>query len=409
MPSSQQLEHYAEILLRIGLNVQPGQPVSIRTPIEAAEFVHILVTKAYEAGASTVNVDWQDPLTRKIRLQLESEDNLVQVPNWVVQKTEEQCDHHTAFLIIDADNPSLLADVDPKRLAMASKAMHSALKEVNKNFMEDRVTWLVCSIPTSDWAVKMFPNGTAKEAVNQLWDAIFMVMRMDQEDPVLAWNNHLEKLETRAQFLNEKRFQRLHYRAPGTDLTVELPAGHIWMAARSTNGQGHWFVANMPTEEVYTLPKRDGVNGVVSSTMPLAYNGVIIDGIELTFENGRIIHFNAKTGVDSLQELIETDEGSHYLGEVALVPVNSPIAKLNRLFYNTLFDENASCHLAIGEAYPTCLEGGTGLSKDELVARGANDSLTHVDFMIGSDTMDIDGILENGTSVVLFRKGQWVI
>ena len=409
MPSREQLERYAEVLVRIGLNVQEGQPVSIRTPIEAAEFARILVEKSYEAGASTVHVDWLDPLTRKIRMEREAEEHLVKVPKWAVQKSEEQCADHTAFLFIDAEDPDLLKGIDPKRIALVSKAMHSALKEVDKNFMEDRVTWLVCSIPTLNWAQKMFPQDSEQDAVSKLWDAIFKVMRMDQADPVAAWNDHLNKLEARANFLNDKKFRRLHYVAPGTDLSVELPDGHIWKAARSANGQGKGFVANMPTEEVYTLPKRDGVNGVVSSTMPLSYGGVVIEGIELTFENGRVVHFNAKSGYDTLKELIETDEGSHYLGEVALVPVNSPIAELNTLFYNTLFDENASCHLAIGEAYPTCLEGGQGLSKEELLARGANDSLTHVDFMIGSKTMNIDGILDDGSEVALFRSGEWVI
>ncbi len=409
MPSKEELERYAEVLVRIGLNVQVGQPVSIRTPIEAAEFTRLLVEKSYEAGASTVHVDWQDPLTRRIRMEKEAEAHLVKVPQWAVQKSEEQCADNAAFLFIDAEDPDLLKGIDPKRISLVSKAMQSALKEVNKNFMEDRVTWLVCSIPTADWAQKMFPDISLKNAESKLWNAIFKVMRMDQADPVAAWQAHLNKLETRANFLNGKKFRRLHYVAPGTDLSVELPDGHIWMAARSVNGQGNHFVANMPTEEVYTLPKRDGVNGVVSSTMPLSYGGVVIEGIELTFENGRIVHFHAKSGYDTLQELIETDEGSHYLGEVALVPVNSPIAELNTLFYNTLFDENASCHLAIGEAYPTCLEGGQGLSKGELLARGANDSLTHVDFMIGSKAMNIDGVLDDGSAVALFRSGQWVI
>ena len=409
MPSIEQLERYADVLIRVGLNVQPGQPVSIQTPIEAAEFVRILVAKAYEAGAFTVNVDWHDPLSRRIRLQQESEEALGQVPRWAVQKSEELCASNTAFLYIDAENPDLLAEVDPKRIALQAKANGVAFKEVDKNFMEDRVTWLVCSIPTKDWAVKMFPDETPDAALDKLWEAIFLTMRMGEEDPVNAWNTHLDNLEKRAEFLNDKRFRSLHYRGPGTDLTVELSELHTWMAARSHNQQGSGFVANLPTEEVYTLPQRNGTNGTVRSTMPLAYGGVVIEGIELEFENGRIIHYSAETGAETLKELVETDEGSHFLGEIALVPVDSPISNLNKLFYNTLFDENAACHLAIGEAYPTCLQGGKNMSEEELRQHGANDSLTHVDFMIGSNQLDIDGQTSDGTIVPLFRAGNWVI
>ncbi len=409
MPTQEQLERYAEVLIRVGLNVQPDQPVVIRSPIETADFARLLMEKSYEAGAATVYVDWRDPLTNRVRLVREAEEHLAKVPRFLVQKSEEQCAENAAFLVIDAEDPDVYAGVDPKRIAMASKATQAAMKEVNQNFMEDRVTWLVCSIPTGDWALKMFPNETRDEAIAKLWAAIFKVMRMDHDDPVQAWQDHVDRLEARAAFLNESNFRFLHYRAPGTDLQVELPNGHIWQAARSRNGQGAGFVANMPTEEVYTMPKRDGVNGTVRSTMPLAYEGVVIEGIELVFEQGRIIRYHAQSGLDTLQELIETDEGSHYLGEVALVPVDSPIAELNTLFFNTLFDENASCHLAIGEAYPTCLGGGKGLSKEELLARGANDSLTHVDFMIGSQQLDIDGVLDDGTSVPLFRAGRWAL
>lgn len=409
MPSIEQLERYADVLIRVGLNVQPGQPVSIQTPLEAAEFVRILVAKAYEAGAFTVNVDWHDPLSRRIRLQKESEQALGQVPRWAIQKTEELCGTNTAFLYIDAEDPDLLSDVDPKRIALQAKANGVAFKEVDKNFMEDRVTWLVCSIPTKDWAGKMFPEDTSDAALDKLWQAIFLTMRMGEEDPVNAWNLHLDRLEKRAEFLNEKRFRSLHYRGPGTDLTVELSELHTWMAARSQNQQGSGFVANLPTEEVYTLPKRNGINGRVRSTMPLSYGGVVIEGIELKFEIGRITQYSAETGLETLKELVETDEGSHFLGEIALVPVDSPISNLNKLFYNTLFDENAACHLAIGEAYPTCLQGGKNMSEEELRQHGANDSLTHVDFMIGSNQLDIDGQTADGTTVPLFRAGNWVI
>ncbi|EPZ42353.1 aminopeptidase [Alicyclobacillus acidoterrestris] len=409
MPTIKQLEQYADVLIRIGLNIQPGQPLTIRTPIEAAEFVRILTARAYAAGASTVNIDWSDPIIKQIRLKQESEENLQRIPNWVVQKGEEECDNNTAFLTIAAEDPDLLADVDPKKIALYSKAHGAAMKKFMQNFMEDRVSWLVCSIPTAKWATKMFPGDSEEVAVQKMWDAIFDVMRMNEDDPVAAWNAHLDSLEARAKFLNDHHFQRLHYKGPGTDLKVALPKRHFWQAARSVNAQNDWFVANLPTEEVFTLPQRDGVDGVVKSTMPLAYGGVVIEELALTFEHGRIIDYTAKTGYETLKELIETDEGSHFLGEIALVPVDSPISNRNQLFYNTLFDENASCHIAIGKAYPTCLVGGKDMSEEEQYANGANDSITHVDFMIGSAELDIDGETADGSIIPLFRKGNWVI
>jgi aminopeptidase len=237
---------------------------------------------------------------------------------------------------------------------------------------------------------------------------MFKVMRVEQPDPVAAWQQHVKRLKARSEWLDRLQLRQLHYKAPGTDLIVDLPELHTWLAADSTNLEGTTFVCNLPTEEVFTLPSRNGVNGTVASTMPLAYAGVVIEGIELTFKDGRIVDFAAKTGYDTLKGLIETDDGSHYLGEIALVPVDSPISNLNTLFYNTLFDENASCHLALGMAYPTCLKGGKDMSKEQLEENGANDSITHVDFMIGSKELDIDGIQADGTVVPIFEQGNWV-
>lgn len=409
MPSKEQLQKYANILIRIGLNVQPGQRVAINAPIDSAEFVRLLVTCAYDAGASTVNVDWKDPLTRRIRLERESEQALQDVPKWMLQKLLEECDRNTCFLYLDSTDPDLMQGVDANKMALHSKALQQALKPSDKYFMEDRVTWLVCAMPSKEWAQKMFPDESAEGAVARLWETILKTMRMDEANPVQAWSDHLDRLEARAKFLNEQHFVKLHYRSQITDMTVELVDKHFWQAARSVNAQGSTFVANMPTEEVYTLPKRDGVNGKVKSTMPLAYEGVIIDEIELTFKDGRIVDFNASSGYDALKNLIETDDGSHYLGEIALVPVQSPISNLNTLFYNTLFDENASCHIAIGEAYPTCLVGGKEMTEAEVKANGANMSLQHVDFMIGSPDLDIDGYLADGTVVPVFRAGNWAI
>jgi len=407
MPSQQQLEQYAEILIRAGLNVQPNQPVSIQSPLETAEFARIVMRKAYEAGASTVDIEWGDPLARVIRLEEEKDEYLVQVPEWLIQRRQEKCDKNTAFLNIYSENPDLLSHIHPDRVNKYQSALGKAFKEVQEYFMEDRVTWLVCSLPTQDWAQKMFPEATPDRAMQQLWDAIFTTMRMNEPNPVAALADHIQNLENRARWLNELKLAKLHYTGPGTDLTVELPELHSWLAASSTNERGTPFVANLPTEEVYTLPHRDGINGVVSSTMPLAYAGVVIEGIRLTFEKGRVVDFSSKTGYDTLKGLIETDEGSRSLGEIALVPVDSPISRLKTLFFNTLFDENASCHLALGMAYPTCLQGGRDMTREELNELGVNDSVIHEDFMVGSEDLDIDGIRADGSVVPIFRRGNW--
>ncbi|HYK72959.1 MAG TPA: aminopeptidase, partial [Pseudoneobacillus sp.] len=257
------------------------------------------------------------------------------------------------------------------------------------------------------WAAKVFPNAPTEEQVSLLWEAIFKATRADLDNPVEAWINHDKSLYEKVNYLNEKSYKKLHYRAPGTDLTIELPETHLWVGAGSKNAQGHDFMANMPTEEVFTVPLKTGVNGTVSSTKPLSYGGNIIDHFSITFENGRIVSYKAEQGEDILKRLVDTDEGSHYLGEVALVPHQSPISQSNVLFYNTLFDENASNHLAIGSAYAFCIEGGKQMTPEQLEEKGLNESLTHVDFMIGSSDMDIDGIKADGTVEPVFRGGNW--
>lgn len=274
--------------------------------------------------------------------------------------------------------------------------------------MSDKVRWTIVSIPSELWAKTLFPELDKGEGIIKLWDIIFMVTRADQSNPVEAWESHKNNLNAKALFLNQKKYKKLHFKAPGTDLSIEFHPKHLWTtAANVTNGVQ--FIKNIPTEEVYTLPLKTGINGNVTSTMPLNYNGNLIEELSLTFEKGRIVDYSAKSGYETLKHLIETDEGSHYLGEVALVPHNSPISESGLLFCNTLYDENSSCHLAIGKAYPTTLEGGQQMSPDELRAHGANDSLRHVDFMIGSSELDLDGETEVGTLEPLMRKGLWVI
>ena len=273
----------------------------------------------------------------------------------------------------------------------------------------DQISWTVVAAAGQAWAEKVFPDVDPEQAVDQLWTAIFNAVRLNTPDPVKAWEEHNSNLHKKVDILNSKHFHKLHYTAPGTDLTVELPKKHLWVGASSTNVNHIPFMANMPTEEVFSVPQKDGVNGYVSSTKPLSYSGNIIDNFKLTFENGRIVKVEAEQGQEILEHLVETDEGSHYLGEVALVPHHSPISESNILFYNTLFDENASNHLAIGSGYAFNVEGGKSMSKEELAAAGVNSSLTHVDFMIGSAEMNIDGIHEDGTTEPIFRNGNWII
>ena len=401
------LEKYAELAVKVGVNVQKGQTLVVNTTLDAAEFVRLVVKKAYEAGAQNVVVNWNDDTVNRTKYDLAPEEAFTEYPVWRAKETEELAEKGAAFMSIVSSSPDLLKGVNSERIATFQKAAGKALSKYRQYIQSDKVSWTVIAAPSSDWAAKVFPEDNQEEQVSKLWDAIFTATRVYNEDPVEAWKNHDKTLHEKATYLNNKRYQKLVYKAPGTDLTIELPKGHIWVGAGSTNESGHEFMANMPTEEVFTVPLKTGVNGVVSSTKPLSYGGNIIDNFSVTFENGRIVDVKAEAGEEILKRLVETDEGSHYLGEVALVPYNSPISQSNVLFFNTLFDENASNHLAIGSAYAFCVEGGKKMSSEELEKAGLNQSLTHVDFMIGSAEMDIDGVTEDGTSEAIFRNGNW--
>ncbi|PEE36637.1 aminopeptidase, partial [Bacillus pseudomycoides] len=320
---------------------------------------------------------------------------------------EELAKEDAAFMSIYAENPDLLKGVDAKRIASAHKVAGEAMKVYRDYLQADKVSWCIISVPTKEWAAKVFPDVTSEKQEEKLWDAIFQATRANLENPVEAWKKHDETLHKKVDYLNKKHYKALHYTGPGTDLTIELPEKHIWAGASSLNEKNVPFMANIPTEEVFTMPLKTGVNGQVSSTKPLAFAGNIIDNFTLTFENGRIVEYKADVGEEALKHLVETDEGSHFLGEVALVPHDSPISNTNILFYNTLFDENASCHLAIGHAHATNLIGGKTMTEEEFAENGANSSITHEDFMIGSAKLNIDGITADGTHEPIFRKGNW--
>ena len=407
MTFAEKLAAFAELAVKIGVNVQPGQYLLINTTTDTLEFTREVVKKAYEAGAGRVHVNLTDAVFERAFFENTTVEELEKFPKWIVAQREELIERKGALLWIDAADPDLLAGIDVGKISTHQKVSGAALVNYRKAVMNDDIAWSIIAVPSAKWAAKVFPHLPENEQVDALWDAIFKTVRIGDGDAVEAWHEHVANLEKRAAQLNAKRYKALHYKAPGTDLTIELPEKHLWLTGGSKTPQGTTFIANMPTEEVYTMPAKYGVDGTVSNTKPLVYKGNIIDQFTLTFENGKIVKAHAQVGNDLLQQLITTDEGSSYLGEVALVPHQSPISASNILYYNTLFDENASNHLAIGEAYPTCYEGGRELEQGQLESLGINTSITHEDFMIGSGEMDIDGELADGTMEPIFRKGNW--
>ncbi|QIB27956.1 aminopeptidase [Caloranaerobacter azorensis] len=402
------LEKYARLVVKTGVNIQKGQILVITSPIECAPFTRTVARVAYQEGAKDVVVKWTDELFLKIRYKHAPEEVFEEFPEWVKEFYMYYMKQGAAFLNIAASDPELMKDVDPKRIAKERKVSSISLKEYRESLMSNRNVWSIVSVPTRAWARKVFPELSEDDAVEKLWEAILKAVRVDTEDPVASWEEHKNNLKKSLEFLNSNNFKLLHFKnSLGTDLKIELPENHIWLGGSDYTPEGIEFIANMPTEEVFTLPKKTGVNGTVVSSKPLNYNGNLIENFTLTFKDGKIVDFKAEKGYESLKQLIETDEGSHYLGEVALVPYDSPISKSNVLFYNTLFDENASCHLAIGKAYPVCIKNGENMSKEELEKLGVNDSLTHVDFMIGTEDLEIIGITAEGKEVPVFKKGNF--
>lgn len=407
MTFEEKLQAYAELTVKIGVNIQPGQYLLVNTSVDALDFVRLVVKESYKAGAGRVHVNFSDEKIDCAYFDHASDEEFNRFPEWIVKMNDELIERKGALLIIDATDPDKFAGISADRLATYQKVSGAALENNRNAVMKDLIAWSMVAVPSSKWASKVFPNLAAEEQVPALWEAIFKVVRIGEGNAVEKWREHVANLESRAVLLNNKKYAKLHYTAPGTDLTIALAPEHKWITGGGKTPDDTIFMANMPTEEVYTLPMKQGVNGYVSNTKPLVYQGNIIDGFKLTFEEGKIIKTEAQRGHDLLQELINVDEGACYLGEIALVPHESPISASGILYFNTLFDENASNHLAIGKAYPTCLEDGRDLENDQLETLGANISVIHEDFMIGNSEMDIDGILPDGTVEPIFRKGSW--
>jgi aminopeptidase len=405
------LKKYAEVIVKVGLNIRKGQRLVITNsrirgvPLHTAPLVREVVRVAYEVGARYVDVIWGDEELMRLRLQNAPRETLTEYPTWQITGLMDFVKGGDAMLTIVADNPDLMAGLDPDAVAALQKVHLENYAPVGTAVSRNAINWCLVAAAGPAWAAKMFPNDA--EAESKLWKAIFESVRVDQPDPVAAWQDHIKKLQSHSKYLQAKQYSALHYTGPGTDLTLGLPRGHKWISAQSMAENGVIFTANMPTEEVFTLPDCRRAEGTVSATLPLSYGGALIEDFSVTFEKGKIVKVSAKKGEAVLQKLIETDEGASHLGEVALVPASSPIAQRGQLFYNTLFDENASCHLAIGRAYRFTLTGGEELNDEEFTASGGNNSLTHVDFMVGSNKINIDGIKEDGSSEPIMRNGEW--
>ena len=399
----------ARLAVRTGVNLQQGQRLIIHAPIECAGFARLAAAEAYEAGAHDVVLSWNDEKFSRIRFEKAPEEALQEFPDWKLRFYMDYASEGAAFLTISARDPEIFRGIASGRLLAAQQAAGMALVEYRERLMKNQNTWCVVSVPTEGWAKKVFPELGTAEAMERLWQEILHAVRITgKEDPVAAWERHLRFLAKAADFLNGHAFRSLHYRnGLGTDLTVELPKGHIWAAGAEKSESGVSFVANMPTEEVFTAPNREGVNGTAVATRPLVYQGNLIENFRVEFKDGRVVKYSAERGEEHLKALFATDDGSNYLGEVALVPQASPISQSGVLFYNTLFDENASCHLAFGKAYPTCLRGGDKLQSVELLQRGLNDSLNHEDFMIGSEDLSILGKKQDGSEIPVFVNGNF--
>jgi aminopeptidase len=400
------LSKYADVVVHIGLNLRNDQRLAIRAILDDAPFVRKVTESAYKAGARYVDVQWSDEPSNRIRMQHADNEALTEVPDWILTRYEEFYERGDAELAIHSSDPDLLNGIDPERIALSRNARLKKLVEPLRKY-ENASNWCVVATATPSWAKKVFPDIPVEDAQAKLWEFIFKACRIDVPDPVAAWQEHTDKLEKYKDYLNQKGYTSLHYKGPGTDLIVGLPEKQVWIGAQESFKNGITCTVNIPTEEVFTAPHKDRVNGHVKATLPLNLTGVLIEDFTATFENGRAVKVTAKKGEADLLKLIGTDDSASHLGEVAIVPNSSPINQSGILFYNTLFDENASCHLAFGNAYRTSIKGGENMTDEEFAAEGGNKSLIHTDFMIGSAELDIDGITADGTREPVMRQGEW--
>lgn len=405
------LKEFARLAVEVGVNIQKNQILFINAPIASKDLVKYIVEDAYLVGAKKVIVDWHDDFSSKFFYQYASDEALTEVPDYTVERLKYIVDNNVATLSITSPDPEMFKHIDPRKIAMASNAGAEKTKFYSEHMMASKTQWAIVAYPNEAWAKKVFPTLPSEEAVEKLLEAILYTSRVDENSSAVEnWHKHIENLDKHNKVLNDFDFKMLHFEnSLGTNLDIELVENHIWAGGGELSGNGVLFAPNIPTEETFTMPHNQKINGTVVSTKPLNVRGKIIPEFKLVFKDGRVVDFEASKEYETLKTLLETDEGSKSLGEVALVSYDSPISKLNVLFYNTLFDENASCHLALGNAYSMNIKGGTTMTEEELKKYGYNVSNIHVDFMFGSSDMEITGITKKGEKVAIFRKGNFVI
>jgi aminopeptidase len=401
-------DRLAEVAVRAGLGLAPGQELVMTATLDAVPLARRITEHAYKAGASLVTTLFTDEESALLRYRYGSDASFDSAASWLYEGMAAAYRNGAARLAITGNDPSLLSKEDPEKVSRANRSMSKAYRPALELITRHEINWCIVACATPAWAAAVFPDLPKDESLARLWDAIFAASRADLPDPVAAWKKHDANLHARSKWLNEKRYSALHFRGPGTDLRVGLADDHLWLGGGTTAGNGLYCIANMPTEEVFTTPHKDRVEGRVTSTKPLSHQGTMIEEISVRFQAGRIMEAHATRGNQVLQRMIETDEGARRLGEVSLVPHSSPIASSGLLFMNTLFDENAACHIALGQAYSTCLKDGDSLTPEQLASRGANSSLIHVDWMIGSNRIDVDGISAAGGAEAVMRGGEWV-
>ena len=411
MPNEGLLKKYASLAVRTGINIEKGQLLVIRASVKDHEFVELCVKEAYEAGAGKVSVVWNDENISHMSYEYETTESLSFVPDWVVERTRYQQERGAAFLTIDSETPGLMADIDQDKLQTVRLEYMKRMKPFQAYTMNNIGQWCIIALPGKKWAKKVFPEKGEDEAVDALWEAILQAVRINEDnDPVAEWKAHDEELMRHCKLLNEYNFDRLHFVSElGTDLYVGLVKDHVWSGGGNYSKSGTFFNANIPTEEVFCMPDRNRVDGKVFASKPLSHAGKVIEDFWFSFKDGIVIDYGAKKEKDALTKLLDTDEGSRHLGEVALISYDSPISNQNILYFNTLFDENASCHLALGRCYPENIKGGEEMSEEELLSHGGNQSMNHVDFMFGTKEMRVTGIENDGTEVEIFRNGNFVI
>ena len=404
----EKLDRLAEVAVQIGLGLRAGQELIMSAPLEALPLARRITEHAYKAGARLVTTFYSDDPSVLARFQYAQDASFDYAPIWLQDGIAAGFRSGAARLAIAGANPALLAKEDPAKVARANVAASKAGKPAMELITRHEINWTIVACATPEWAKLVFPSEPENVAIARLWEAIFVSSRIAVDDPVREWREHGARLKQRVEILNTKRFSALHFKGPGTDLTVGLADDHLWAGGGTTAGNGVYCQPNIPTEECFTTPHKDRVSGTVRASKPLSHQGTLIENIAVRFEEGRIVEATATAGEDVLNRLISTDDGARRLGEVALVPHSSPIAQSGVLFWNTLFDENAASHIALGQAYSTCLIDGEKMDADQLAARGANASLIHVDWMIGSGEMDVDGITMDGIAEPLMRRGEWV-